>query len=67
MTPKHHHRRNCNEPAHAHGLTFSCYQRFRFLQAERTCQWLPEAIDEARKRWGLAALDPSHPSVRQTT
>ena len=48
MTQKRRHRRNCNEPGHAHGLTFSCYQRFRFLQAERTCRWLAEAIEEAR-------------------
>ena len=48
MTQQHRHRRNCNKPGHAHGLTFSCYQRFRFLQAERTCRWLAEAIEEAR-------------------
>jgi REP element-mobilizing transposase RayT len=48
MTPKRCHRRNCNEPGHAHGVTFSCYLRFRFLQAERTCRWLAEAIGEAR-------------------
>ena len=40
-----------NEPGHAHELTFSCYRRFRFLKAERTCQWLAHAIDVARGRW----------------
>jgi putative transposase len=29
-------------------LTFSCYQRFPFLKAERTCQWLADAIAAAR-------------------
>jgi putative transposase len=41
-------RRSYNEPGHAHELTFTCYQRFRFLLAERTCQWLGESIDEMR-------------------
>ena len=49
QTPaKRRHRRNFNEPGHAHELTFSCYQKIPFLQAERTCQWLAEAIEEAR-------------------
>ncbi|NOX56375.1 MAG: hypothetical protein GXP27_18405 [Planctomycetes bacterium] len=42
------HRRNYNEPGHAHELTFSCYKGFKFLQAERTCQWLAESIEDAR-------------------
>jgi putative transposase len=42
------HRRSCNEPGHAHELTFTCYRRFRFLSAERPCQWLCDAINEAR-------------------
>src|SRR5262245_51890194 len=37
-----------NEPGHAHELTFSCFRRYRFLSAERTCQWLAEAIEAAR-------------------
>ena len=41
-------RRNCDEPGHAHELTFSCFRRFRFLEAERTCLWLIEAIAAAR-------------------
>src|SRR5262245_524930 len=42
------HRKAINTPGHAHELTFSCYQRFSFLKAERTCQWLAEAIQAAR-------------------
>jgi putative transposase len=42
------HRRSCNEPGDAHELTFTCYRRYRFLSAERTCLWLGEAIEEAR-------------------
>jgi len=42
------HRKNYNEPGHAHELTFSCYNRFAFLKAERTCRWLSEAINDAR-------------------
>jgi putative transposase len=29
-------------------LTFLCYHGYRFLAAERTCQWLCKSIDEAR-------------------
>src|SRR3954468_15705468 len=43
------HRKNFNEPGHAHELTFSCYQQFPFLQADRTRQWLADAINEARR------------------
>jgi putative transposase len=43
-----------NEPGHAHELTFSCCRRFAFLKAERTCQWLADAIDEARREWDFA-------------
>jgi hypothetical protein len=42
------HRRNFNLPGHAHELTFSCYRGFPFLKAERTSQWLVEAIEHAR-------------------
>ncbi len=41
-------RRSDNDPGHAHELTFSCYRRYEFLRAERTCLWLVEAIQEAR-------------------
>lgn len=39
-----------DELGHAHALTFSCYQRFPFLQAERTCLWLAEAIKQAQQK-----------------
>ncbi len=42
------HRRNYNIPGQAHVLTFSCYHRYKFLAAERTCQWLADAIHTAR-------------------
>jgi putative transposase len=49
MSPsKRTHRRNFNEPGHAHMLTFSCYKGYKFFAADRTCQWLAEAIDVAR-------------------
>ncbi len=51
MARKRHHRRNYNEPGHAHELTFSCYQGFKFLQAERTCAWLAESVEKARVDW----------------
>ena len=41
------HRQAINTPGHAHELTFSCYQRFAFLKAKRTCQWLADAIRSA--------------------
>jgi putative transposase len=49
-----HRRRTYNEPGHAHELTFSCYRRFRFLTAERTCSWLAEAIEQARSALDFA-------------
>jgi putative transposase len=52
--PKRTHRRNINEPGHAHVLTFSCYHGYKFLAAERTCQWLANAIDAARHRFNFA-------------
>jgi putative transposase len=47
------HRRNYNEPGHAHELTFSCYHGLQFLKAERTCHGLIDAIDEARGKWDV--------------
>jgi putative transposase len=41
-------RKSYNIPGHAHELTFSCFHRFKFLQAERCCQWLAEALAAAR-------------------
>ena len=43
-------RHSRNDPGHAHELTFSCYHKHRFLQADRTCLWLAEAISQARCR-----------------
>jgi putative transposase len=43
-------RKTYNTPGHAHELTFSCYKRFPFLRAERTCGWLAEAIEAARQK-----------------
>ena len=43
------HRININAPGHAHELTFSCYRRFPFLKAERTCEWLAESVNTARR------------------
>jgi putative transposase len=37
-----------NESGHAHELTFCCFRRYAFLKAERTCQWLADAIHTAR-------------------
>lgn len=45
------HRRNFNDPGHAHELTFSCYKRYPFLKTERTCVWLAESINLARSRF----------------
>ena len=47
MAQQRQHRRNYNEPGYAHELTLSCYKGFKFLQAERTCKWLAESIEEA--------------------
>ena len=43
-----------NEPGHAHELTFSCFRGLPFLGPDRTCQWLAEAIDEARSQFDFA-------------
>jgi putative transposase len=42
-----------NTPGHAHVLTFSCYRRYKFLTKDRTCEWLAEAINEARLDLGF--------------
>ena len=48
-----HHRRNYNDPGHTHELTFSCYKGYKFMKAERTCQWLAEAVKDARVEWNF--------------
>ena len=62
-----HRRRQYNEPGHAHELTFCCYNRFKFLQAERTCQWLADELNEARVKhefhlWAYVSM-PDHVSL----
>jgi putative transposase len=47
-------RRNFNVPGHAHELTFSCYHQHPFLTPDRTCTWLAEALDDARREWDFA-------------
>ena len=49
VTTRRRHRRNYNEPGHAHELTFSCYKRFPFLKPERACTWLVQSLEAARK------------------
>ena len=39
-----------NDIGHAHELTFSCFQRQRFLQGDRARSWLVEAILKARRK-----------------
>ena len=43
-----------NEPGHAHEFTFCCFRRHAFMKAERTCQWLADAVDAARKKLDFA-------------
>ncbi|MBT4867484.1 MAG: hypothetical protein HON53_20460 [Planctomycetaceae bacterium] len=45
------HRRNFNDPGHAHELTFTCYRGFRFLTRDRSRRWLANAIAAARETW----------------
>jgi len=39
-----------NISGHAHELTFSCHGNRKFLLSDRTCQWLTESIERARKK-----------------
>ncbi|MFO0788675.1 MAG: transposase [Pirellulales bacterium] len=67
MPQKHTHRRNFNLQGHAHELTFSCYQRLQFLRAERTCNWLLESLEAARRDRGFAVwayvIMPEHAHI----
>jgi putative transposase len=50
------HRKTCkryNDPGHAHALTFSCFRRQSFLSSERSRQWLIDAIDRSRSKYGF--------------
>jgi putative transposase len=42
-----------NEPGQPRELTFSCYCGYAFLHQDRTRQWLAEAIDAARRKYGF--------------
>ncbi|MBL9081822.1 MAG: transposase [Planctomycetales bacterium] len=46
-------RRSYNIPGHAHALTFSCFQRRKFLSKDRTRQWFVEALEAARQKLGF--------------
>jgi putative transposase len=53
MAPKRRYRKtvkHCDIPGHAHFLTFSCYDRLPLLGKDRTCGWVIEAIEEARRK-----------------
>ena len=34
----------CNDPGHAHELTFSCFRRLKMLSKDRTCEWLAQEL-----------------------
>jgi putative transposase len=38
-----------NDVGHAHAINFCCFHGQRFLASDRCCQWLAEAIGNARK------------------
>ncbi|MBK8915202.1 MAG: hypothetical protein IPM64_11500 [Phycisphaerales bacterium] len=42
-------RRSSDDATAAHALTFSCFHRRPFLKSERTCLWLVEAMERARR------------------
>lgn len=42
--------RRYDEPGEAHALTFSCFQHRPFLSKDRTCRWLVDSLDAARRR-----------------
>ncbi len=53
-----------NTPGQAHELTFSCFQRRPLLSSKRTCEWLVDAIVQARSKyefslWGYVFM-PEH-------
>ncbi len=58
------HRRNVNEPGHAHALTFSCYKRFPLLSKEQSRIWLGDSIRRAHDKlqfdmWAFVVM-PEH-------
>jgi putative transposase len=44
------HRKNYNTVGDAHELTFSTFNGYQFLRADRTCEWLADAIRSAKPR-----------------
>jgi putative transposase len=48
------HRRNINEPGHAHELTFSCYRRLPLLDCDRVRAFLAESINDAKAELDFA-------------
>lgn len=46
-------RRRFEEDRMPHELTFSCYNRYRFLQRDRTCRWFIEALELKRLEWPI--------------
>ena len=57
-------RKTYNDLGHAHELTSSCFQGYPFLKAERCCQWLADAITDARVKhsfdvWAFVFM-PNH-------
>ena len=56
--------RRVDEPGHAHALTWSCWRRRKFLNADRSRRWVPDAIDRAREKHPFAVwayvLMPEH-------
>jgi putative transposase len=54
-------------PGHAHFLTYSCYQRLPLLSKDRTCEWVVEAMQVARRKfdfdlWAFVLM-PEHVHV----
>ncbi|MEZ6056658.1 MAG: transposase [Planctomycetaceae bacterium] len=48
------HRQSYNEFGHAHELTFGCDRGFWFLERERVCNWLADAINKVRQDQEMA-------------
>lgn len=43
-------RRDSSEPNGVYELTFSCFRRFRFLDRNRTREWLVDSLQDARRK-----------------
>src|SRR2546429_235564 len=68
MQPPHRKRvRSFNEPAEAHELTFSCFQRIPLLSKDRSRQWFIDAMRSARRDLKLSlwayVIMPEHVHV----